>query len=82
MVIQLCEDYERLEMQLDIILSKEMLDFRDLEELEATDANLRASQLTMPRAEEFADLFSSFSWTIKASLECGVKANSLSHATV
>ena len=43
MVIQLCEDYERLEMQLDMILSKETVDFRDLEELEATDVSLRQS---------------------------------------
>ena len=43
MVIQLCEDYERLEVQLDMILSKEIVDFRDLEELEATDLSLRQS---------------------------------------
>lgn len=82
MVITLCEEYDQLEAQLDLVLSKQHLDFKDLTDLEEVDSNLKKSQLAMPRAEQFADLFSSFSWTIKASLECGVKASTLSHATV
>jgi len=82
MVIRLCEDYEALDIQLDIVLSKVMVDFSDLNELEVVDNALRESQLQMPRAQQFADLFSAFSWTIKTCLEYNVKANSLDHAIV
>lgn len=63
------------------VLTRTSLDFKDLADLQEVDRQLRHSKLQLPRSDEFADLFGAFSWTIKTSLECGIRASNLSHAT-
>lgn len=62
------------------VLNRTSLDFNDLGDLEEVDRVLRTQKLQLPKAAQFADLFGAFSWTIKASVDCGIKATTLSHA--
>ena len=80
LILQQCQNYELLDIQLTAVLTKPSLDFNDLGDLEEVDRQLRISHLQLPRAGEFADLFQGFSWAIKTALEAGIRATNLAHA--
>jgi hypothetical protein len=72
----LCSEYEDLESQIKYVLNHQYCDFRDLPELEALKTLLKKSKLKISGEVEFFDLFDSYSWVIKTSLEYNIKANS------
>jgi len=81
-IIELINEFERLEGRVNSLLSRTHIDFKDIEVLEELDRALKNSRLVLPADRQFRDLFASFSWTIRVSLDLGIKANSLDHVVM
>ena len=81
-IIDLIKEFERLELNVNSIVSRTHVDFKDLDLLEAIDKAIKNSKLVLPADRQFKDLFHSYSWVLKTSMEFSMKAVSLDQCIV